>query len=63
MFKPKTYLDLCMAMKARAVVDIDQTVGVINGIRTEDGSGSRWIVTVVPQQEHGMKGVEVYVRE
>lgn len=42
MFKPYTYLDLCMAMKTRAVVQISSYIGVINGITAEDGSGRNW---------------------
>jgi len=48
MFKPRTFNDLCQAMRTRAVVEIDTTVGVVNGIQPEDNSGRNWIVTINP---------------
>lgn len=45
-FKPKTFAELCQSMQTRAEVEINGTVGVINGIAAEDGSGRCWIVTV-----------------
>lgn len=49
-FKPKTYLELCMAMKTRATVEISGKKGVINGITAEDGSGFSWNVTIQPNE-------------
>jgi hypothetical protein len=46
-FKPRTFLELCMAMKTRAMVNIDGHIGIINGIAVEDGSGFAWIVTIL----------------
>jgi hypothetical protein len=46
MFKPKTFTELCQAMQTRAEVEIDNTVGVINAIEAEDGSGRCWNVTI-----------------
>lgn len=75
MFKPKTFADLCMAMKTRAVVQFDEQgprmsnlTGVINGITAEDGSGRCWNVTVQPEgTAYGSMGaadpVKVFIRE
>lgn len=51
MFKPRTYLDLVMAMKTRAVVQIDSEIGIINAISTEDGSGFAWNVKLLVQPQ------------
>jgi hypothetical protein len=48
MLKPTTYLELVFAMQNGATVVIDGTIGVINGIAREDGSGRNWNVTLQP---------------
>ena len=53
MFKPKTYIEVCMAMQTRAVVcfqtsgEIDNIIGIVNGIEAEDGSGRNWNINIV----------------
>lgn len=69
MFKPKTYLDLVMAMKTRAIVTIDTVVGIVNGIAAEDGSGHNWLVTIQPTGDTDSKArrlegqITVFFRE
>lgn len=52
-FKPKTFLDLCMAMKTGAVVNLDSgrsdATGTITAIQKEDGSGFCWNVRIQPE--------------
>ncbi len=59
MFKPRTYQDLCNAMQTGAQVEIDHTVGHINTISREDGSGRRWIVSIAT----GGETIRLYFNE
>lgn len=51
-FEPKTYAEFCGAMRNRSRVTVvspttrRMATGLINGIKPEDGSGEKWIVTV-----------------
>lgn len=42
-FKPKNYLDLCMAMKTKATVEIDGRVGIVIAIRAVALSNSFYV--------------------
>lgn len=43
-YKPRTFIELVMAMKLHSLVDINGTKGYIIGIEREDGSGRNWNV-------------------
>lgn len=46
MFKPKTFAEFTACMQTGALVTIGMTIGYINAIEREDGSGRCWIVTI-----------------
>lgn len=63
MFEPKTYNDLTSAMRTGAEVVINNTVGRINGIAREDGSGRSFNVTLSQTGRNaGKEDVTQYVR-
>jgi hypothetical protein len=46
MFQPKTFLDICFAMKTMSEVELGGEIGIIKSIEREDGSGRNWNVTL-----------------
>lgn len=46
MFKPKTFLDVCFAMRMEAEVEVGGQRGRIVAIRREGGFGCNWTVEI-----------------
>ena len=62
-YKPKDFIELCMAWKMNVRVQINNHVGTINSITKEDGSGHGWNVELREQAGEGHETNTTYFRD